>query len=129
MDDNDPTGFKSERRRTDLSQGVSLRDAILYYGDLESPENLYSLHVLMSSAEILESVRCVLDSNALLFKYNQSAYNPQSKVMAKLLSGQLLGTGMRSGAPLAAAPAKIHPDVWRILVPDFNASSARLPAN
>jgi hypothetical protein len=127
MDNNDPTGFKSTRRRTDLSQGISLRDAILYYGDLESPEKLYGAHVLTSSAGILESVRCVLDSNALLSKYNQSAYNPRSKVMAKLLSGQLLGTGMRSGAPLAAAPEKIHPDVWRILVPDFNASSARLP--
>src|SRR5690242_19524998 len=104
MHDSDPTGFKSARRRTDLSQGVSLRDAILYYGDLESPEEFFSLHVLTSSAGILESVRCVLDSNALLSKYNQSTCNPKSKVMTKLLSGELLGTGMRSGAPLAAAP-------------------------
>jgi hypothetical protein len=127
MDDNDPSGFKATRKRTDLSQGVSLRDAILYYGDLESPEELYSAHVLTSSPGILESVRCALDPDALLSKYNQEAFNARSAVVTKLSSGELLGTGIRSGAPLAAGPENLHPDLWRILVPDFNASSARLP--
>ena len=127
MDANDPSGFKARRKRTELSQGVSLRDAILYYGDLESPEKLYSAHVLTSSPGILKLVRCALDPDALLSKYNQEAFNARSAVVTKLSSGELLGTGIRSGAPLAAGPENVHPDLWRILVPDFNASSARLP--
>lgn len=126
MDANDPTGFKSRRRRTDLCQGVSLRDAILYYGDLASPESHFSLHVLTSSAGTFESVRMFI-SNDALSQYYQNARNAQPEVVAKLLSGELLATGMRSGAPLAAPPEKIHPDRWRILVPDFDGSSARVP--
>jgi transcriptional regulator with XRE-family HTH domain len=45
----------------------------------------------------------------------------------KLITGELKATGFKLGAPLDSPPTTIHPAYWRVLVPDFETSSASAP--
>jgi hypothetical protein len=45
----------------------------------------------------------------------------------KLIAGELQTTGFEPGAPLDSPPTPIHPARWRVLVPDFETSSATGP--
>jgi len=49
------------------------------------------------------------------------------RLIDKLITGELQTTGFEPGAPLDSPPTPIHPARWRLLVPDFETSSATGP--
>lgn len=107
--------------------GVSLADAILLYGDLSERER--RLHHLMrlklrSAKDGQPCGRPVTEEE--LAEYCEREVAGQDRVRKKLENGEVYAEGIcRSGASsINDASARAHRDQWRVLVPDFETSSA-----
>ena len=110
----------------DLDAGLSLGDAVLAFGDLPDPEGHRRNRAVLALCEI-SGRELVLDALAaeqgwVNYSIDESAARVQT--LKKLISGELRATGLVCGVPPDRGAVEIHRDRWRVLTPDWTASSA-----
>jgi len=101
--------------------GLSLAEATLAYGDLARPEKL-KVFRLWRKARASGDPTQPRDDDWLTERCSEEVA-AQTRLIEKLQHGELGATGFDVDT---LAPIKIHSDLWRVLVPDFDPSAAKL---
>jgi hypothetical protein len=133
--DASPKDVRPHWRRYDAKAGLSLHDAMIFYGpefeartvfelELEGfagePPPLVDLSGWPNTAEVRE-----FELNAMRLQRHRQTL--QQYLRDKLQSGELYATGYAADTPLDRNAPKVAADRWRILEPDFQKSEARSP--
>jgi hypothetical protein len=118
-------------RRYDASAGLSLHDAMIFYGPDYEAETVWTLELegydgLPPGAEDgWPDPADEADFRLNSFRLQDRRRRLQHSLMTELRDGTLIATGYASDAPLDRPAARITPDRWRVLQPDFERSEAR----
>ncbi len=109
----------------DLDAGLSLADAVLAFGGLPDPNGHRQKRAVLGLCEI-SGRELVLDAPAKQGWVNYWIDKSAARVrtLEKLISGELRATGLVCSVPLDRGAVEIHRDRWRVLTPDWTASSA-----
>lgn len=110
----------------DLDAGLSLGDAVLAFGDLPDPKGHHQKRVVLALCEISgrELVLAAPATGQEWVNYSIDEAAARVRTLEKLISGELRATGVVCGGSLDRGAIEIHPDQWRVLTPDWIASSA-----
>jgi hypothetical protein len=132
----DLCGFKVDprplHRRYDGASGLSLHEAMIFYGDALEAEQVRCLELDGYDREPPTRVdesgwpnteEC-LDFDRNSSRLTDLSVRLQHALMRKLESGELYATGYTANCRIDALPTVIAADRWRILKSDFVASSA-----
>ena len=101
---------------------IPLSMAILIYGDLPDPRRQF-LHQFGRGFLDLAEPDVIADDD----DFEHYRRMGELCVIHKLIAAELRATGFVTGTPLKSPPTAIYPARWRVLVPDFNTSTARAP--
>jgi hypothetical protein len=109
----------------DPDKGVSLRDAIVLYGDLPNPRWHWTFRM---SLELLKGSGKEPNIDRLI-KHIEEECAGRDVVIQKLVTGELIARGFERGASAGDPRVLIHPDRWRgaALECDFETSAATWP--
>jgi hypothetical protein len=123
-------------RRVDAGKGLTLREAMLFYGDPNHAQTFYELEQSGYGGDPPDTVGAdgwpipheeIRDFDIKSFRLQDLRVILERSLLKQLRSGQLVATGYASTAPLDAPAARIVADRWRTLTPDFTASEASGP--
>jgi hypothetical protein len=105
--------------------GVSLAEAIWRYGGLSRPNGFRAAIAIMQMSRAVDSPGADRrGADRAIEAYVNGLLTGGPIVVNKLRAGQLGSTGLVRGASPGEGAVVIHPDQWRVLVPDYESSSA-----
>jgi hypothetical protein len=126
-----PKDSRAFWRRYDASAGLSLHDAMIFYGPDYEAETVWTLELEgydgfpPGAEDGWPDPAEEADFRVKSFRLQDRRRLLQHSLMRQLRAGTLIATGYASDAPLDRPAARITPDRWRVLQPDFERSEAR----
>ena len=100
----------------------SLFDAMCAWGDPELVSEMLALKKQGAEAPMW----IIGEDNRKIFRYTRLRELLERSLVDKLLSGELVSSGYDSSLPLGQPITQISADLWRVLIPDFDESTAKL---
>jgi hypothetical protein len=117
-------------RRVDANAGLSLRDAMLFYGDQSDAKTVseltcqgfgeppyYPLHEMSRTEQI--------EFNVSSMQLESARMRMEREFLSMLMSDAVFATGYASHSPLDMPATRVVADRWRLLEPNFDDSTAK----